>query len=115
MQLDYRICGAFADRGGLVFKIFHLGLQKRPFLVERPDFEPLLAFGGYVETAIVILLDDRNDACRTANGGERVFLGPDHPERTVLRQALADHFLIARLKNVQWQRRTRKDNDFQRK
>src|SRR5450759_616527 len=115
MQLDDGVRSAFANGGELVFKKSDFGLKKRALLVDLNDLKATFAFGGNVEPPVLIFLDHRNDSCRTPDRGQRAFLGSNHPKRTVLRQALADHLLVTRLKNMQRQRCAGKDDNFKRK
>ena len=78
-------------------------LQERALAIHGQEFETVAAFGDEVELAIGIFLDDGNDFGGATDFGQILLHGADYAEDTILRQAFADHFFIARFEDVQRQ------------
>src|SRR5882672_2416575 len=89
-------------------------LEERTFLIDPYDLETPAAFGNDVEAAVGIFFDDGNDFGRASDLGETLFDSAHHTEGTMLREALTDHFFIARLEDVQWQGSAGEQDDIER-
>ena len=103
MQLDGTSALLLRRRAGFVVDHENFGLKKRTFLVDAHDFEAAAAFGDQVEAAVWILLHHGDDFGGASNLSQSLFYGAYDAESAMLREAFADHFLIARLENVQGQ------------
>src|SRR5262249_39207140 len=97
VQLDHCLFRSSADLRGLIVKVRYLTLEVRALLVQALDLEPLHAFSGNIEPAILVFLDYVEDRGGAADRSQRGLLYPHHAERPLLLQAFADHLLIARL------------------
>ena len=89
-------------------------LKKRAFLINADDFKPLAAFGNQVQAPVRILFYDRDDLGGASHFGQTVFNRAHYAECAVRFQALANHFFVARFKNVQRQGSAGKENDIER-
>ena len=115
MELDCACRLFFRGNSRLVFDQKNFGTQERALLVKLHNLETLAAFGHNVETAVGIFLGDGDDLRGAADVGHALLNGTNHTEGAGLCQALADHFLVARLENVKRQRRAGEQHDLERK
>ena len=115
VQLDQRRFRISADLRRLIIKLRYLALKVRTLLVQALNLKPLPAFSSNVEPAIIIFFDYVEDRGGAADRGQGALLHAHHAEWTLLLQALADHLFVARLKDMQRQRRSGKEHDFKRK
>jgi len=92
-----------------------LSLKKGAFLVDAHDLETLAAFGYEVEAAVRILFDDGNDLGGASHFGETLFDSAHYAETTMLSQAFANHFFVARFEYVQGQGNAGEQDDIERK
>jgi hypothetical protein len=77
------------------------------------DLKALASPGDDVHAPILILLDYVEYLRGAANLGNLAIFGAQHAKRPFALQTLSNHLFIARLENVQWQRRARKQNRIQ--
>ena len=90
-------------------------MQIRTFLVDAQEFETLAAFGDKIEPAVGIFFHDGDDFSGASHFGEVLFDSPHHAEGLLPGKAIADHFFITRLENVQRQGHAWEQNDIERK
>jgi hypothetical protein len=92
----------------------HFGLQKVARVVECLDFETVAAFAKDVEKPIGIAIQrSHNERCATDN--RKAFaLCTDHAKNAAARLALADHFLVPVLKNMQRKKGSGKEHCIER-
>src|SRR5437660_4917549 len=94
-----------------ILEIKNVGLKKGAFLVYLQDFKTLLPFRKNIHPAVRIRLEHIQNFRRATDGGETlvfvVFASHD-AEDGFLVKAFLDHLLVARLKNMQWHRHSRK-------
>src|SRR5260370_3547362 len=107
MQLDHRLGFTLGNLRGLVVKEGDVTLQKGALLVELLDGEAPAAFGSDVQAPVVVLLAHTQDHRRAPDLSQRALPGSHHAEGRLLREALVDQFLVARLEDVQRKRRAR--------
>ena len=87
--------------------------QKRPFGMVRAQKDSLAEVGC---TAVILnVLKKYEDHRSAADFSQRILLGAHHAKRPLLRQALANHFFVARLKDMQRQRSAGEEHHLQRK
>src|SRR5215470_13861524 len=115
MQLDRTFLFTCRRQIGLVAQIKHFGLKKRALLIHLKHFKTSLSFGKDVHAPVIIFLEDIDDLGRAADIYESFLLGAHNAKRSFLSKALADHFFVARLEDVEWQGRAGKQYDVERK
>jgi len=98
----------------LVRDVQDFASQEGSLLIDLQKFEAFASLGDDVHASIVVGFGDGQDLGRAADIGQRALLRADHAEKRFLIQALSNHFLVARLENVQRQRYARKQNDIER-
>src|SRR5215469_13137602 len=98
---------------GFVGYIKHFALQKRAFLVDDHEFKSFTALRNDIHTTIFVGFCDGQNLCRTADIGKILFLRANHAEQLLLVKALVDHLLVARLEDVQRQRRAGKEDQIE--
>lgn len=99
---------------GIIFEEKHVGTQEVAFLIHLQNFKALSAFGNDIHAAVVIFFCHRNNFRCATDSGDSVFLRQHNAELPLLGQAFSDHFLVARLENMQRQRHAGEEYDFQR-
>src|SRR5690242_7224228 len=79
------------------------------------DFEAAQPTSDDIHSSVVVFLHDGNDFSRAADLSYSVFDRSHNTERRIVLQTLADHFLVARLKDMQRQSHAGKEHDIERK
>ena len=97
----------------LIVQVEDFGLQERSFLIQLYDLEAGAALGDDIHAPVGIFLGDCQYFCGAANLSELLLLASEDAEVLAAVEAFGNHFAIARLENVQWQRRARKQNQVQ--
>jgi hypothetical protein len=67
-----------------------------------------------VDAAVFVIFQFLRDGGGAADGGDAFFAGEDYAEFAIVRDAVLDHQLVARLENVQRKRRARVKDDVKR-
>ena len=106
--------GCNARRVIVVIEELDLAAQKRPFIVETLDFETPSAGGLDVEPAVLVAFHHSVDHRAAAEIGDALrSTGQHDAEFGLAGDRFTDHFAVARLENVEWQRRARKEHGLQ--
>src|ERR1700736_575497 len=103
------------DWARLILQVHDLGLQKRPLLVQLQNLEGGPPPGDDVHAAVGIFLRDRENLRGASDLGELLLLASKHAKILAVIETFGDHFTVARLENMQRQRRAGEQNDVQRK
>jgi len=99
---------------GLIGNQQHLGPQEGTVLVEFQNFEAIAALGNQIEAAIRIFLGDADDLGGASHFGNAFVEGAYYAEGSIVGTAFPDHFFVSRLEDMQWQRSSGKQYNFQR-
>ena len=108
MKLD---CLFFLLRGRgfwFISNVEDFAAQKLALLVYLKEFEAVPALSNDIHAAVVVALGHGNDFGSAPDVGQAVFLHTDDPKAPLLLNALANHFLVAGLEDMQRQGRARK-------
>ena len=101
-------------RSGFVGHQQYFGAQERTLLVEFEHFKPMAAFGDQIETSVFVFPGDADDLGCASDLGDAMVNGSNHAEDRTVGAAFADHLFVARLENVQRQRRAGKQHEIER-
>src|SRR5262249_33982153 len=115
VELDSASRVRFRHVARLIIKENDFALKIGALLVQVDNLKPLLAFRVNVQAAVIILFQDFQDDGSATHFCQRILAGFDHAKGLLMLQALGDHLLIARLEDVQRQRRAGEQHHVQRK
>lgn len=108
------LCTLFLrGRAWFVWNDQHLTLQENALAIYFENLEPLAALANQVHATVRILFRYGDDFGSAADLRNAFVQGSYYSEGRFRGQTFPDHFLVARLEDMQWQRRTRKQDELQ--
>src|SRR6266404_6314893 len=101
--------------GVAIIEVVNAAFEERVYREEFDDTEGSAADREDVHAAVVVTFNDFQNFGGAAGAGNSVREGEKHAEFGLVVEAIADHFAVARLENVQRKVSAGKKNDVQRK
>src|SRR5947207_15687452 len=109
MQIQHFLFG-FGWPIRFFYQKFDVGLKEGTLLQDLKHLESTCTLGDDIQPEVFIPLYDGYYFCGATDLSDAMLDGTDYPERRVAVEALADHLLVSRLKDVQRQSHSRKEN-----